>query len=321
MKVKKKMSFSQFSFGEPESASQVERKRKYPLQCIEENIVSSNDEDECVTCMMCNSALTFLSLQERSAHVNRCLDLKCAGIKKPFKIKKSPVREKYTDDNDIASIFSPNSSSLIAASSSSRNTKLKRVIDTKKKFINITKLPTNCKKLVLVGIDEKRQSLGGATQMPYEKNDLDLEKLTDSFTSGITIPKRGKIASFSTQKSLESMLMVERTILSPSSVKANANLEMNMNRNMTEDELVLFNLRLQLGKHALDNTCSYYFDTCKASATFLTPCSVTILSLICFVYPFFSSLFLVLSFSLSYLLIILFHFNFFIRRGIFCERS
>ena len=245
-----KMSFSQYSFGESESASQVERKRKYPLQCVQENIISTNEDEERMTCMMCHSVLTSLTLEERSAHVNRCLDQKCTGIKKPFKAKKSPVRPKYTDENDIASIFSPVSSSLIAASSSSRNVKLKGGNDTKKKAINLTKLRTNSKTLVEIDTDDKRPSLRESTQMPYEKNKLDLENFTDSFSSGIAIPKNSKTASFSTQKSIESMILKDGINLPPSSVKTNANMEMNLNRNMTEDELVLFNLRLQLGKLA-----------------------------------------------------------------------
>lgn len=238
------MSFSQYSFGESESASQVERKRKFPLQCVQENILSTNEDEERVTCMMCQSVLTSLTLEERSAHVNRCLDQKCAGIKKPFKLKKSPVRLKYTDENDIASIFSPNSSSLIAASSSSRNVKLKGANDTKKKVINLTKLRTINKTLGEIDIDDK-----GATALtPYEKNNLELENFTQSFSSGIAMPKRSKFASFSTQKSLENSILKEGTLIVPSSVKANAAMELNLNRNMTEDELLLFNLRLQLGE-------------------------------------------------------------------------
>lgn len=194
--------------------------------------------------MMCQSVLTSLTLEERSAHVNRCLDQKCTGIKKPFKLKKSPVRLKYTDENDIASIFSPNSSSLIAASSSSRNVKLKGANDTKKKVINLTKLRTINKASVEIDIDDK----GATALMPYEKNNLELENFTQSFSSGIAMPKHSKFASFSTQKSLENSIMKEGTLIMPSSVKINAAIELNLNRNMTEDELVLFNLRLQLGE-------------------------------------------------------------------------
>ena len=239
------MSFSQYSFGESESASQVERKRKFPLQCVQENLLSTNEDEERVTCMMCQSVLTSLTLEERSAHVNRCLDQKCTGIKKPYKLKKSPVRLKYTDENDIASIFSPNSSSLIAASSSSRNVKLKGANDAKKKVINSTKLRTINKTPVEIDMDNK----GATVVMPYEKNNLELENFTQSFSSGIAMPKHSsKFASFSTQKSLENSIIKEGTLIMPSSVKVNAAMELNLNRNMTEEELVLFNLRLQLGE-------------------------------------------------------------------------
>lgn len=245
------MSFSQYSFGEPESSSQVERKRKYPLQCVEENIISTNEDEERVTCMMCHSVLTSLTLEERSAHVNRCLDQKCTGIKKPMKMKRSPIRLKDTDENDIASIFSPNSSSLIAASSSSRSVKQRGGNDSKKKVINLTKLRTNNKSIVEIGNDEKGQSLLGTIQKPYEKNILDLENFTDSSLTGTVMPKNIKTASFSTQKSIDNMINKESLMQLPSgalsSVKVNANMELNLNRNMTEDELALFNLRLQLG--------------------------------------------------------------------------
>ena len=252
------MSFSQYSFGEPESSSQVERKRKYPIQCVQENTISENEDEERVTCMMCHSVLTSLTLEERSAHVNRCLDQKCTGIKKPMKMMRSPIRLKYSDENDIASIFSPNSSSLIAASSSSRFVKLKGNNDTKKKVINLTKLKTNNKSIVEIDKDDKAQSLLGTIQKPYEKNVLDLENFTDSSLTGITMPKNIKIASFSTQKSIDNMIMKESSMRLPSSVKVNANMEVNLSRNMTEDELALFNLRLQLGEYVLCSVCTAF---------------------------------------------------------------
>ena len=199
--------------------------------------------------MMCQSVLTSLTLEERSAHVNRCLDQKCTGIKKPFKLKKSPVRLKYTDENDIASIFSPNSSSLIAASSSSRNVKLKGANDAKKKVVNLTKLRTINKTPIEIDMNDK----GATALIRYEKNNLDLENFTQSFSSGITMPKHSSCkfaSSFSTQKSLENSIIREGTLITPSSVKVNAAMELNLNRNMTEDELVLFNLRLQLGEES-----------------------------------------------------------------------
>ena len=250
------MSFSQYSFGEPESSSQVERKRKYPLQCVQENIISTSVDEERVTCMMCHSVLTSLTLEERSAHVNRCLDQKCTGIKKPMKTKKSPIRLKFSDESDIASIFSPNSSSLIAASSSSRNVKLKGNNDTKKKVINLTKLKSSNKSIVEIDNDDKAQSLLGTIQKPYEKNILDLENFTDSSLTGITVSKNIRTAYFSTQKSIDNMILKESLMQLSSGVKVNANMELNLNRNMTEDELALFNLRLQLGKCALYTICT-----------------------------------------------------------------
>ena len=262
--ITNEMSFSQFSFAEPEIMSQKEKKRKHPFQCTDSSKCDSTHNNEQVTCMMCNSVLNSLTLSERSAHVNRCLDETSGGKVNNSKSKKSPKkRPKDTDENDIASIFSPSSSSsLISATSRSRNVK-RTNNDTSRKVVNLTR--------------EKNVSSSGFSTLSEGKDRTehsnsrslseDLQYGCQNLSESVGDESQ-KISAASTQQKTSKDFINRPSVPMNLNPLRNGNAGAHSNLNMSAEELELFHLRLQLGRQAL---CSY-----------LTKMTFSILQLIAF---------------------------------------
>lgn len=257
------MSFSQFKYGESETASPKEPKTKHQPQCNDIDDCKIRPLEERVTCVMCNSILNSLSLAERSIHVNRCLDRKVGVKKKAVNVKRSTtVRLLESDDNDIAAIFSPGSSSSILAASAS------------------TMRRANARKIRQVGFDSLS---GGSTRssdilnldcagnaeisslisMPVEENNT-FEIFSDSTTTDGVIrkkhpPPKERINQNPSNKASKKVAS-RHPVNYPSNLGLNSCTDLNanestsvtshshLNANMSAEELELFHLRLQLGK-------------------------------------------------------------------------
>ena len=192
---------------------------------------------------MCNCLLNSLTLSERSAHVNRCLDRKCSSSK-PSNSKKA-VRRIENDDTDIASIFSPNSSSLIMASSSSSSTARNvrsRVIsrnDVKKKAaVPVSKQKNKIK-------SERNDSDRDLTLASREvsHNAMDLTDSYDGNADGVQAIKAAP------DNQCRAMIAPMKLRSSPMKPRAHAKM------NMTSDESELYHLRFQLGEPSTSFLC------------------------------------------------------------------
>lgn len=251
-----KMSFSQFKYAETEVVSQKERKIKHPLQCNDINDSKICSSEERVTCVMCNCILNGLSLAERSVHVNRCLDGKIGVKKKAVKVKKSAVVKLFeSDDNDIAAIFSPSSSSSILAASAAT---MRKANVRKIRLKDFDSLPGESTRssdildLICVGNAEKSA----------EQNNT-FEIFSDfTATDGVIRKKHPpptELISQNLNKNLKKSASRPPNINS-SNIVTNTSTDLNgigntsaishphLNANMTAEELELFHLRLQLGK-------------------------------------------------------------------------
>lgn len=236
-----KMSFSQYSFAEPEISSQKERKRKHPFQCTDSSRCDSTADEEQVTCMMCNSVLNSLSLSERSAHVNRCLDERSESKQNYSKSKKSPKkRPKETDENDIASIFSPgSSSSLITATSRTRNVKTRSKNETSKKVVNLTR-------------EESGFGSGSGLMRLSEGKELvensSSRSLLEELQYGFQYPVNAVGDSLLTISAKNELQKTSKDATMNLDLVRNGTGGAHSNLNMSIEELELFHLRLQLGR-------------------------------------------------------------------------
>jgi hypothetical protein len=245
--VTNEMSFSQFSFAEPEIMSQKEKKRKHPFQCTDNSKCDSTDNDEQVTCMMCHSVLNSLSLSERSAHVNRCLDETSGSKVNSSKSRKSPKkRPKDTDENDIASIFSPgSSSSLITATSRSRNVK-RANNETSRKIVNLTR-EKNVSSSGLITLTEGKEHVEHSS---HRSLSVDLQYGFQNMTESVGDELHRISATSTLQRTLKDSSNRPLVPMNLNPVR-NGNTGVHSNLNMSAEELELFHLRLQLGRQAL----------------------------------------------------------------------
>lgn len=258
------MSFSSFSFAEPETCSQKERIRKCPIQCAEKDGGVARELEEPVTCMMCNSVLNSLTLSERSAHVNWCIDQKSGDKKKLVKIKKQIKQISDVDENDIASIFSPSSSSFMA-SSSSRTMKMKSNIDTKKKGVNQPKDKKTGKNLGSTSVNEKN-GLDYVTAVSLSDEDygsfdipLDMTLATEPVMGKRLLPSAVLTSQNNDNKSIKDApsrsSVIPMNLMNSSAQASRPSVSINLSGNnnahsdlnMSEEEMELFHLRLQLG--------------------------------------------------------------------------
>jgi hypothetical protein len=245
--ITNEMSFSQYSFAGPEIMSQKEKKRKHPFQCTESSKCDSTDTYEQVTCMMCNSVLNSLSLSERSAHVNRCLDQTSGSKGSSSKFRKSPKKKpKDTDENDIASIFSPgSSSSLITATSRSRNVK-RANNEASRKVVNLTR-EKNVSSSGLIILSEGKEHIGYSSQRSLSE---DLQYGFQNLTESVGDEFLKASATNSLLKSLKGSSNRQLVPMNSNPIR-NGNGGAHSNMNMSAEELELFQLRLQLGRQAL----------------------------------------------------------------------
>ena len=232
-----------FIFIADSSISPAEKGKKIPVQwqgCHGDLMAENDSEQEKVTCMICNCNLNSLSLLERSAHVNHCIDQKGSKLK-TVRLTKSPKPRGENDENDIASIFSPNSSSTIIAGSTISNKNVRSRGNVRKKstmpFIK-EKKSTRC-----VEIDIKHSISGDRT---YNFSDVCGEN--QSFISATMVAA----ASSNRMKPKDHSDSSEAHIQSSTDININMkfNTTTNVNMSMSTEEMELFHLRLQLGEYS-----------------------------------------------------------------------
>ena len=251
-------SFSAYSFAET-GTSQTEKKRKAPVQwqeCYGDLTGGNKSAREKVTCMICNFNLNSLTLLERSAHVNRCIDRKGNKVKS-VKSMRSPRPRNDNDENDIASIFSPNSSSTMIAGSSESNRNIKSKGNTKKK--TATKFNEENRATRCAEIDSTSDNIDDFKPLICEKGTYYSHKIESGEYSS-EVPEGRKIIGTSFPATIQgstSFDQIKRQGQTEFNANTQTNISMNIamnagmtNMNMTPEEMELFYLRLQLGEYS-----------------------------------------------------------------------